>query len=295
MKLAIKIDVDTYHGTRDGVPALCNLLEQRKIPATFFFSLGPDNTGKALRRIFRKGFLKKCLRSNVASNYGLKTLMYGTILKAPNIGKLCARQMKETKQRGFECGIHCYDHFKWQDYVCGMSRNEVEGEFKKAREIFLEIFGESARSCAAAGWQISPEALATEDDANLLFASDTRGSKPFFPIMNGKKFNTLQIPTTLPTLDEILGITPIENVSDIHIREMKKNDFSVITVHAELEGAAYLKWFGEFLDKAKSEGVEFVRMESYAKKLLDDSQKLCVAEIKMSSFIGRSGLLAVQQ
>ena len=47
MKLAIKIDVDTYRGTRDGVPALAKLLKKRAVPATFLFSFGPDNTGKA--------------------------------------------------------------------------------------------------------------------------------------------------------------------------------------------------------------------------------------------------------
>lgn len=56
MKLAIKIDVDTYRGTRDGVPALAKLLKKRAVPATFLFSFGPDNTGKALRRIFGRDF-----------------------------------------------------------------------------------------------------------------------------------------------------------------------------------------------------------------------------------------------
>ncbi len=90
MKLAVKVDIDTYRGTREGVPNLCKLFKKHDVPATLLFSMGPDNTGKALRRIFRKGFLKKCLRSNVAGNYGLKTLLYGTLLKAPRIGKLCA-------------------------------------------------------------------------------------------------------------------------------------------------------------------------------------------------------------
>ena len=120
MKLAIKIDVDTYRGTRDGVPALAKLLKKRAVPATFLFSFGPDNTGKALRRIFRKGFLKKCLRSNVAGNYGIRTLLYGTLLPAPKIARLCSAQMAAAASDGFECGIHCWDHFKWQDYLLSL-------------------------------------------------------------------------------------------------------------------------------------------------------------------------------
>ena len=44
MKLALKIDVDTYRGTRQGVPHLLEILKARNAGATFLFSLGPDHT-----------------------------------------------------------------------------------------------------------------------------------------------------------------------------------------------------------------------------------------------------------
>ena len=294
MRLAIKVDVDTYRGTKEGVPALCSLFRKHNIPATFLFSLGPDNTGKALTRIFRKGFLKKCLRSNVVGNYGLKTLMYGTILPAPIISERCIEQMRQAHKDGFECGIHCWNHYKWQDYLAKMQYTEVESEFTKARNAFEEIFGYSAQCCGAAGWQITPNALAVQDNANLLYASDTRGGEPFIPSMNGQQFKTLQIPTTLLTLDEVLGLTPIEKVADIHITEMGKRTNSVMTVHAELEGMAYLQWFDSFLSRVKSEGVEFFALADYAKELLQAPKKIRRNEIVMSEFTGRTGTLAVQ-
>ena len=81
--IALKVDVDTYVGTRDGVPQLLEILERFGIKATFYFSLGPDNSGKAIRRLFRKGFLKKMIRTRAPSMYGLRTMLYGTILPAP--------------------------------------------------------------------------------------------------------------------------------------------------------------------------------------------------------------------
>ena len=54
--LAIKIDVDTDRGTRIGVPNLVALFDEFGVKATFLFSLGPDNTGRAIKRIFRPGF-----------------------------------------------------------------------------------------------------------------------------------------------------------------------------------------------------------------------------------------------
>ena len=89
MKLALKIDVDTYRGTREGVLHLVELLRKHEAGATFLFSLGPDHTGRAIKRVFRPGFMKKVSRTSVVEHYGLKTLMYGTLLPGPDIGKRC--------------------------------------------------------------------------------------------------------------------------------------------------------------------------------------------------------------
>ncbi|EQD28662.1 polysaccharide deacetylase protein, partial [mine drainage metagenome] len=84
--LALKVDVDTLRGTRTGVPALVELLRAEQAQATFLFSLGPDHTGRALKRVFRPGFLGKVKRTSVLEHYGLRTLLYGTLLPGPDIG-----------------------------------------------------------------------------------------------------------------------------------------------------------------------------------------------------------------
>ena len=78
LNLALKVDVDTYRGTREGVPALVELLKRYEAGATFLFSLGPDHTGRAIKRMFRPGFFRKVRRTSVLSHYGLVTLLYGT-------------------------------------------------------------------------------------------------------------------------------------------------------------------------------------------------------------------------
>ena len=119
MNLALKIDVDTYRGTREGVPRLVEALQRFNAQATFFFSLGPDHTGRAIKRVFRPGFIGKVSRTSVLEHYGIKTLLYGTLLPAPDIGRKCADIMRSVRDAGFETGIHCYDHIRWQDYVAG--------------------------------------------------------------------------------------------------------------------------------------------------------------------------------
>src|SRR5450432_3427947 len=122
--VAIKVDVDTDRGTRLGVRNLFGPLTEFAVPACFLFSLGPDNTGKAIRRVFRPGFFKKVSRTNVVQLYGVRTLLNGTLLPAPHIGRRNEAILKKTRDLGFEVGIHCYDHFRWQDYVLTMSLDE---------------------------------------------------------------------------------------------------------------------------------------------------------------------------
>ena len=67
-RIVLKIDVDTLRGTREGVPNLARIFDRFKARATFLFSLGPDHTGWAMRRVLRPGFLKKVSRTSVAKS-----------------------------------------------------------------------------------------------------------------------------------------------------------------------------------------------------------------------------------
>jgi undecaprenyl phosphate-alpha-L-ara4FN deformylase len=83
LQLAIKVDVDTWIGLKEGVPQLLALFRRHAVPASFFIAFGPDNSGKAVRRIFKPGFLHKMWRTNPLRIYGLKTLLCGTLLPPP--------------------------------------------------------------------------------------------------------------------------------------------------------------------------------------------------------------------
>ena len=176
-----------------------------------------------------------------------------------------------------------------------MRDTEIEAEFSNARAEFEKVFGAEAKCCGAPGWQISPAALEVEDAANLLYASDVRGEFPFIPKMGGRTFKTIQIPSTLPTLDEVLGTVKIGEVAEMHFASMRAREYSVLTAHAELEGMAYLEWFDKFISEARGRGVEFYPLEARARELSANRSQLPVCEIEMSPFPGRSGLLAVQK
>jgi undecaprenyl phosphate-alpha-L-ara4FN deformylase len=295
--LCIKVDVDTDRGTKEGVPHLLDLFTELNIPATFLFSFGPDNTGRALKRIFRPGFLKKVLRTHVATEYGFWQLANGILWPGPHIGKKHADIMQKTKALGHEVGIHSYDHVRWQDGLANMRLEQVESEFNKAVDEFVRIFGCAPQSAGTAGWQANAFSLQVYDEHHLLYGSDTRGRYPFFPKVHDKVFKTLQIPTTLPTLDELLGRPeyPYETLAAHYIQSMRIDRPNILTIHAEVEGMNHLGLFRQLLLHLRKTDCEFITLAGLAEKLLEVRFTIPTCELVMDNIDGRSGLLAVQK
>jgi len=296
MKLALKIDVDTYRGTREGVPRLVEVLQRHNAQATFFFSLGPDHTGRAIKRVFRPGFLGKVSRTSVVEHYGIKTLLYGTLLPAPDIGKKCADIMRMVRVAGFEVGIHCYDHIRWQDHVAVKDAVWTRCEMQLAVDRFTEIFGEAPKAHAAAGWQMNRHALRLTQQLGFDYSSDTRGTHPFIPTVNAEIIVCPQLPTTLPTLDELMnrdGIT-LDNIAQhiLKLTEVPSATGHVYTLHAELEGGKWLPIFEQLLQGWQAQGYELVSMRQYLQGL--DVAALPRHEVVMREVEGRVGTLAVQ-
>jgi peptidoglycan/xylan/chitin deacetylase (PgdA/CDA1 family) len=296
IRLALKVDVDTDRGTRIGVPNLAGDFREFKVPACFLFSLGPDQTGRAITRVFRPGFFQKVSRTSVVQIYGLRTLLNGTLLPAPHIGRRNTAAMRAVRDAGFEVGIHCYNHYRWQDYVQTMPLDAVRAEFIAARAEFLRIFGREAHTAGAAGWQSNARSREVYDEAGLLYSSDTRGAAPFFPRVDGKVFRTLEIPSTLPTFDELMGRPeyPDGKIVAHYLSLLRTDRPNVFTLHAEIEGMGRRALFRDLLAAFHQAGVQFIRLDDLARELLADRAAIPVCDQVPAEIDGRSGLVATQ-
>lgn len=296
IRLALKIDVDTDRGTRVGVPNLVADCQEFDVPACFLFSLGHDQTGRAITRVFRPGFFKKVSRTSVVKLYGIRTLLNGTLLPAPHIGRRNTATMRHVRDLGFEVGIHCLNHYRWQDYVQKMSIETIREEFLAARTEFARVFGFEARTAGAPGWQSNARSRQVYDEANLLYSSDSRGAYPFFPRVQGRVFKTLEIPSTLPTFDELLGRPeyPEDRIVAHYLSLLRPDRPNVFTIHAEIEGMGHRPLFRALMTACRERGVEFIRLDDYARELLANPAAIPVCDQSMAEIDGRSGTVAVQ-
>ncbi len=295
LKLALKVDVDTLRGTREGVPRLVEMLRRHDAGATFLFSLGPDHTGRAIKRALRPGFMEKVGRTSVVEHYGIRTLLYGTLLPGPDIGRRCADVLRRVRDEGFEVGVHTWDHVKWQDGVARADDAWTTWQMALARQRFHEIFGEEALVHGAAGWQMNAHAWRRTQSLGFRYASDTRGTHPFVPVIRAEIVACPQYPTTLPTLDEMIGLDGATeaNVAErlLAMTAARPGDH-VYTLHAELEGMKLAPVFEKLLAGWKAQGFTLGALRDQA--LEAKPETLPLHEVVDGSIAGRSGTLALQ-
>jgi len=291
--IALRIDVDTYRGTGRGVPCLCEILKKYNVKGTFYFSVGPDNMGRHLWRLLKPSFLWKMLRTDAAGLYGPEIVLMGTAWPGPKIGKKYANVIRDAMNAGHEIGFHAWDHQKAQAKLMRMSVAEMTDELEKGLAFLAGITGGMVRTSAAPGWRTNSQLLEVKARFPFAYNSDCRGTHPFYPVVNGKKLEQLQIPVTLPTYDEALGRDGVsdENYNAHQLRLLSKERPNVLTIHAEAEGGKCAAMFDAYLARVFELGYEVIPLGELAARVNADAPS---GEMKLAEFPGREGVLAVQ-
>jgi hypothetical protein len=114
---------------------------------------------------------------------------------------------------------------------------------------------------------------------------------PFQPWIADGPLNTVQLPTTLPTMDELLGRTrdlPGELFAAI------RPGLNVFTLHAEVEGGPLLSVFQEFLYRLRRNGVELTCLLEAANQAIESPRGLPIDGVTRGRMNGRSGWVTVQ-
>jgi len=297
MRLAIKVDVDTLEGFCQGVPALIEVLADQEVKASFFLSLGPDHSGRAILRVFRqRGFLEKMWRTRAPALYSFKTMCYGTLLPGPLIGTAAPHLAPQLAAAGHEVGLHGYNHVRWHDHLFRLSAENVAREIAQAQAAYTALLGRPAAAFAAPGWQCSLSSRTALAARNFLYASDTRGAAPYFPAFGKTVTSVLEIPTTLPTLDELLGFHGCrpQDFTGLVLSRLAPGRPQVLTIHAEVEGGPFLGEFARLLARCRERRVEFFRLEDWARELLREPASLPVAQVNSQRLPGRAGRVSCQ-
>ncbi|MGH8751046.1 MAG: polysaccharide deacetylase family protein [Burkholderiales bacterium] len=260
MKLALKVDVPTLRGTRDGVPRLLELLQKHRIQASFFFNLGPNS------RFF----------------------------PGPETGRLCAAILQRVSAAGHEAGIHAYNSSLWKHQAAQADALWTQAQMRQASERFGEIFKDAPRIHGAPDWQMNLHAFRLTQRLGFDYGCDTRGTCPFVPIVRAEIIACPQLPTTLPTLDEALASKGKDGALQylLKLTENPPPTGHIYTLRAEREGRKLAPLFELLIEGWRRQGYALTTTRTLFEAL--ETKHLPRHEVAMSKLPGSNRMQMLQ-
>lgn len=236
IRLGLKVDVATSRGARSGVPRLMELFSRHNAGATFFFALGPE-------RLLRRSWLP-----------------------GRELGRRRAALLREVRAAGFEVGVQAFDPVRWLERSGDADQAWTREQMEHACASFMRVFGVPPQAHAASGWRMNRHAWRLTQRLGFRYGSDTRGSCPYIPVRNAEIVACPQLPTTLPTFEEMIsreGIRPEEAVGAM-LRASAEPPLAghVFSLRAE-EGMRHASFLEELLAGWRAQGYALTALQDF--------------------------------
>ena len=296
MKLAIKIDVDGLGPALSGAPRLADLLENQAAGASFLFSVGPDRSGTHIAHLLQRGLIGRAWRTRRIRRYSVNAALFGTLLPAPNLAEQSAEVMRAVRDRGFETGVRAFDHVHWRYTMTRQKPEWIAQQINLARQRYTDVLGEPPTLHGAPGWQFNRNACRLTQRFDFAYGSDTRGTHPFIPVFDAEVISCPQLPTTLPTLDELVAKEAMSGDAAVarllELTEELPHWGHVYSANAAFEGFKLLPQFEQLLRGWRRQGYELMSLRDYLHAFQD--REMPYHEVLAEAVPGRPGTVATQ-
>ena len=239
MRIALRVEVSSLRGLREGVPNLMRLFSQYQVRATFLFPLGGDDAGRRPLQTWRS-----------RTTLGLRALTYGTLRQSPSLAD--AALMRIARDNGHEVGLFGMSPNAWRDGMAhadeDWTRDQCDALWSSCQRLDCD---EWPLAFATPGWQLNPILLSELGSNRFSYSSLTRGKLPYRPVSQGVRSAIPELPTTLPTVDELMqqpGVTDANAHEYLYTESRRVLPAGhVYAIRAEREGIALLSLMEKLL------------------------------------------------
>lgn len=257
--IALSVDVDTHDGMRTGVPRLLDAFRAHGVRATFFLSLGPDRSGRAMiPALLNPRFLLKMVGTGAPALYGWRTILSGTVLPSRPIATAFPGLVRRIEDEGHEAAVHAWDHRAWQDELPRFKTHRIRAHVERAVEAFRHLTGRDPWGVRAPAWMTTPESLAIQDSYPFRYASDLRASPACRLVTPLGLTRVPQFPGTGACLEELLprGLAGDAALGAALAQEVLGgiDVLRCATLHAEVEGGIFAGVLDHLLPRLREAG-----------------------------------------
>ena len=256
-RLGLRINACTFRGIKYGVPCLLETLLQHRARASFFFSIGPDNTGLYLWRYLNPINIINSFKARSPSLMYWDALLTGPPWPRGLIGPRCREHIKAVADSDMEVGVQSWDYYNYRFRLHRLPLERIASEQKLANQMMEDITGRPVLATASPGWSADQNILLARENYNYLYASDCRFHLAFLPEVRHRTHKVPQIPVTLPTLEELVrsGMISAKYFPEIIVEQIKPCRLNVLAISAEMEGLAFRDVFDILLGKLCSKDI----------------------------------------
>jgi len=263
-RLALRIAAESLRGMRVGVPRLVDLLRERSAGATFFFDFGPDRSGRRAKQLKRQLSPSALAVADPLERFGRLGLFHGVLWPGPRLAWLAAKSMRAARDAGFEVGLRAWSGVEWTAKAPRADGKWTERTMRRAARAFERVFGEPPRAHAAPDWVMNVHAFRLTQRLGFDYGADSRGEAAFVPVHRAELVACPQLPTTLPTLDELVMAelsveAAVERLLAMTAADPREHTFAA---SAELEGQKLAPEFARLLDGWLAQGYEIVALRT---------------------------------
>jgi len=286
--LGLRIEAMTHEGIREGIPRILDALADRRASATVYAAFGPDRAGLAALRLLRSGSRRA---------YSTQTLLSGLLLPARPTAAGAEGVLRRVLDAGHELGILRWDSWAWERSLNRRGPGWAADQMERAFDAFKTGLGCKPCTASSPGWLCNNDTLLYQENLAFNFASDCRGTDPFLPVLDVRVLKTPQVPVTLQTLEEALASHAHGDARSFFegvLASVKPGEWPALSLSADVEGRLSPEAVGEFVIRARDEGIRLVSLGTLLGHRLATGRPLPRCTLSYAAVDGRPGTVAMQ-
>lgn len=254
--LALRVDVDFAPGLRRAVPRMLDALARAGMHATFCVVAGSNAPRRSLKRLLRRGYLRRLLR--LGPRGIARWLLPALASNEAMLGSPRAREvLRRILDEGHELAVHGHDHAWWADHAWGSDEALLVAEIDRAYGAMERASGRADLAWVSPAWRTTGAVLQHLKRRGVGYFSDCWGTTPFLTVdERGREIPVPHLPVNAASLESLTLVSGLDGRAAVRsaLGGLPADATGVLCIHDYFEGLLHPELFAMLLEECRAAG-----------------------------------------